>query len=179
MNKNDRTRKIALTGLFGALTILLTLIHIPSVLGMGYINMGDIAVYVASAFLPFPYAIISAGVGSAIADLLVEGGAIYAPITLVVKGLTALVVSLSLRGKKMKIWHVILFDFIGAIIINVGYWGANMMFFGQTFTALVSSIGFDLIQTAVGLPLGIIFTIVMLSNKELRRFSYNYNVLEE
>ena len=179
MNKNDRTRKIALTGLFGALTIILTLIHIPSPLGLGYIHMGDMAVYVASAFLPFPYAIISAGVGSAIADLIVEGGAIYAPITLVVKGLTALVVSLLLRGKKMKIWHVIVFDFIGAIIINVGYWGANMMFFGQTFTALISSIGFDLIQTAIGLPLGIIFTIVMLSNKELRRFSYNYNVLEE
>lgn len=177
--KNNNTRKLALTGVFGALIILLTLIHIPSPLGIGYIHIGDMAIYVACAFLPFPYAIVSAGFGSAIADLLVEGGAIYAPVTLVVKGFTALVVSLLFRGKKLKIWQVIVFDLIGAIIINIGYWGANMLFFGQTITAIISTIGFDLIQTAIGLPLGIIFTVIMLSNTQLRKFSYNYHTLDE
>lgn len=177
--KENKTRKLALTGVFGALVILLTLIHIPSPLGIGYVHMGDMAIYVACAFLPFPYAIVTAGVGSAIADLLVEGGAIYAPVTLVVKGLTGLVVSLLFHHKKLKVWQVITFDFLGALIINIGYWGANMLFFGQTLTAVVSTIGFDLIQTAIGLPLGVVFTVVMLSNKELRKFSYNYHTLDE
>lgn len=177
--KASNTRKLALTGVFGALIIILTLVHIPSPLGIGYVHIGDMAIYVACAFLPFPYAMISAGCGSAIADLIVEGGAIYAPITLVVKGLTALVVSLILRNRKLKIWQVILADFAGALIINFGYWGANMIFFGQTLTAIVSTIGFDLIQTAIGLPLGVLFTVIMLSNKELRKFSYNCNKLED
>lgn len=177
--KSIKTRKLALTGVFGALVILLTLIHIPSPLGIGYIHMGDMAIYVACAFLPFPYAAVSAGFGSAIADLLVEGGAIYAPVTLVVKGLTGLVVSLLFHHKKLRIWQVITFDFVGALIINIGYWGANMLFFGQTLTAVISTIGFDLIQTAIGLPLGVVFTVVMLSNKELRRFSYNYHISDE
>lgn len=177
--KNDKSRKLALTGVFGALVILLTLIHVPSPLGIGYVHMGDMAIYVCCAFLPFPYALVASGFGSAVADLLVEGGAIYAPVTLVVKGLTAVVVSLLFHNKKMKIWQVIVFDFVGAIIINVGYWGANMLFFGQTITAIVSTIGFDLIQTAIGLPLGVFFTVLLLKNNELRKFSYNYNKIEE
>lgn len=171
--KSEETRKLALTGVFGALIILLTLVHIPSPLGIGYIHIGDMAIYVACAFLPFHYAAIASGFGSAVADLIVEGGAIYAPVSLVVKGITALVVSLILRNRRMKVWQVILADLVGAIIINFGYWGANMIFFGQSLTAIVSTIGFDLIQTAIGLPLGVFFTVIMLSNKELRKFSYN------
>ena len=78
--------KLVLSALLAALTCVATMIiRLPSVLG-GYINLGD-AVVLASAFLlPKGYMFLSAGLGSALADLF-AGYAVYAPATFVIKGL--------------------------------------------------------------------------------------------
>jgi len=81
-------RPLVLTGAFAALTAVLTMaVRVPSPMG-GYVNLGDCAVLLSAWVLGPVYGLSAAGLGSMLADLL--GYPLYAPGTLVVKGLMAL-----------------------------------------------------------------------------------------
>lgn len=96
-NKNDKkTKRLALAGQLCGATLLLTLISIPLPSGYGYVNLGDAGVYLCALLLPGGLGALAAGVGAALADLIL-GWAMYAPVTLIVKGLTALLAGLTLR----------------------------------------------------------------------------------
>lgn len=83
------TKKIAFTALFSALTAVLTLVAVP-LPGGGYYNFGDVAVFAAAATLgPFLGALVG-GLGGALGDLIL-GYTFYAPFTLVIKAVEALV----------------------------------------------------------------------------------------
>ena len=64
------------------------IVQIPIPGGSGYVNLGDSFVFLFSCILPAPYAIAAAAVGPALADLA-GGFVLYAPFTLVIKGLMA------------------------------------------------------------------------------------------
>lgn len=86
----NTAQKIVMSALLAALTCVATMIiRLPSPLG-GYINLGD-AVVLASAFLlPNGYMFLSAGLGSALADLF-AGYIAYAPATFIIKGLMTII----------------------------------------------------------------------------------------
>ena len=86
--KKSTTKKLVMTALFTALTMVSTmLIRIP--LPMGYVHLGD-AFVLLSAFILGPiWGTIAAGVGSALADVI--GYIAYAPATLIIKALMAFV----------------------------------------------------------------------------------------
>ena len=128
---NDSIRSIVTHGILMAIIAVLTLFaSIPLPVGSGgaYLNAGDAAVY-ASAYILGPWggALVSA-LGSAIADLL-HGAVIYAPATLVIKGLMALVCGLMLRRMKK------LPPFIAGLIMPAGYFAFEILLYG-TETAL-------------------------------------------
>ena len=79
--------------MFAALCCLATLvIQVPSPIG-GYLNLGDCFVLVAAFLLGPWYGALAGGVGSALADLF--GGYVqYAPGTLAIKGMMAMVAGL-------------------------------------------------------------------------------------
>ena len=84
------TKKIVLCSLFTALTTVATIvIQIPLSIS-GYINFGDVFVLLAAFLLGPIYGAVSAGVGAMLADIL-TGFAIYAPATLIIKALMAVV----------------------------------------------------------------------------------------
>ena len=95
--KNHRVSVWIQTGIFAALICAATmLVQIPLPATGGYANPGD-GIILTCAFLLSPLsAIIAAGVGSALADLLL-GYVVYAPATLLIKGLMALVAHTLLR----------------------------------------------------------------------------------
>lgn len=85
---DHKIQKLVLASLFAALTAVLTMaVRVPSPMG-GYVNLGDCAVLLAAWVLGPVYGGIAAGIGSMLADLL--GYPLYAPGTLVIKGLMAL-----------------------------------------------------------------------------------------
>ena len=81
-NRNDKnTKRLALAGQLCGATLLLTLISIPLPSGYGYVNLGDGGVFLCAMLLPGGLGAMAAGVGAALADLIL-GWAVYAPATL-------------------------------------------------------------------------------------------------
>ena len=95
-NPDKNTRRLALAGQLCGATLLLTLLSLPLPSGYGYVNLGDAGVFLCACLLPGGLGALAAGVGAALADLIL-GWAVYAPVTLLVKGLTALLAGLALR----------------------------------------------------------------------------------
>ena len=92
-------RLIALSGIFAALVLIGTELKIPTTIG--YINLGDGVILVASYFLG-PVAFFPAAIGSALGDLI-AGYPIYIAPTFVIKGLMGVVAGLIMskaQGKK-------------------------------------------------------------------------------
>ena len=89
---NIRSLQVALGAIFTALTTAATMgfsIYVPAT--KGYFNIGEVIVYTTAILLgPFIGA-IAGGVGSMLADIIL-GYSIYAPGTLVIKGLEGFIV---------------------------------------------------------------------------------------
>ena len=112
-------KKTTFTGFFIALTFVMTfIVRIPSPTG-GYINIGDCAVLCAGIILGPVYGALAAGLGSAICDI-VAGVSIYAPGTLIIKALMALLVGLLYKKCKNNV-HLILLLIASEAIMIVGY----------------------------------------------------------
>lgn len=139
--RNDAVKKLVLAAVLAALCCVATLvIQIPSPMN-GYINLGD-GVVLLSGFLLGPwYGLAAAGIGSALADLL-TGYAHYAPATLIIKGLMAL-----MAAKLMPRW-------LGCVLAEcwmvLGYFLFACLLMGEGWAA-ASSIPGNLLQGAVGM----------------------------
>ena len=71
--ENNKTRKIVMTAMFAALCCVATMIiKIPSPL-KGYLNLGDCIVLLSGFMLSPLYGFLAAGIGSALADAIIEG----------------------------------------------------------------------------------------------------------
>ena len=77
----------------------------------------------AAMLLPAGYAALCAGVGSMLADLI--GFPVYAPITFLVKGLTALAFALLWRQNGKRRY----FAFLSILIVPVGYFLFELVLF--------------------------------------------------
>lgn len=115
MNTKVLTRLAILT----ALTVVMTMvIQIPTVATNGYLNLGDMVVFLAAMILGRKGGFIVGGLGSGLADILLGYGH-YAPITFIVKGLEGYIAGIILGttiGKSMPI----IATFIGGIFMVFG-----------------------------------------------------------
>lgn len=120
--------KTVLAALFASLCCVATMvIQIPTPTG-GFLNLGDAVVVLSAFFLGPVYGTLSAGLGSALADIF-AGYAQYAPATFIIKALMALCVWFvlhifsKLTDKKPNLFF--LFTALGAlfaeIIMILGY----------------------------------------------------------
>ena len=93
--KNERrsnvTKKICFAAIFAAMCCACTLISIP--IPIGYINLGDLMVLTAGWCLGGGIGAVAAGVGSALADVIL-GYVVYSPATFIIKALVAIVAAL-------------------------------------------------------------------------------------
>lgn len=98
--------KVSLTAIFTALTTVTTIsfsIYVPAT--KGYFNLGEVMVYTTAILLgPFIGA-VAGGVGSMLADVIL-GYYIYAPGTLVIKGVEGFIVGLLALKFKIKGWSL-------------------------------------------------------------------------
>ena len=77
-----------MSGILSALVFVITAyLHIPTY--NGYVHCGDGVIFLAACVLPMPYSIIVGALGAMLADLL-TGFAIWAPGSMIIKGLLVL-----------------------------------------------------------------------------------------
>ena len=155
--KLEKTLKLTYTAMLTAMVCVATmLIRIPTM--VGYTNLGD-GFILLSAFLfgPF-YGAVAGGIGSMLADII-SGYAFYAPATLVIKGLIAVIAArlwkaMSKRGGD-KVWKKILASLVAEIWMAAGYWTFETLFLGEAKAAL-ASVPNNIAQGLVGVVLGMV-----------------------
>jgi uncharacterized membrane protein len=86
-------------GLTVLVMVVTLLVRIP-VPGGGYFNMGDVLIVFSGLFAGWKTGLIAGGVGSPLADLI--GFPVFAPLTLVIKGLEGLICGLAKPGNRLQ-----------------------------------------------------------------------------
>ena len=167
----QKLQKLVLAALFAALTaVMTTVIRIPSPMS-GYVNLGDCAVLLSAWILGPGLGCAAAGMGSMMADLL--GYPLYAPGTLVVKGLMALAAGVLFRCLRRE-GHVLpgllASGVVGEAIMVVGYflYEAGPVPVGLGLGAL-ANVPFNLVQGGFGLLSAAVVYLALCRSRALAR----------
>lgn len=128
MKQQFSTRQLTFAALFIAMTTVATMvISIPIPGTNGFVNIGDSFVLLSGLLFSHYFGAIIGGVGSALADVFL-GYSIYAPITLIVKGVEGFIVGKINGSSKTStiiavicavIWMPIGYFIFEALIFNV------------------------------------------------------------
>lgn len=170
--KNDPVLRMVITALFAALVCVTTLIiKIPTPGTNGYVNLGD-GIILICAFMMHPlYAGAAAGLGSALADLI-SGYLAYAPGTLIIKGLMAIVGAMIYhsfgKGQKIKdsLPMMIVAGVIAECIMVLGYFFYEAVFLGYGVGAAASILA-NVGQGVAGILVACLITPLLERNNEV------------
>ena len=150
---------ISIIGIFAALICVLTMvIAVPVPATQGFINIGDAGVMITGLLFGPIIGGIAGGIGSALADIFL-GYTIYAPATLIVKGLEGFIVGLIANPKKnyKKLnFRDVLAVIIGGAVMVIGYFVYELYLFGF-HAAIYESILNGTIQFGVSVIVALIF----------------------
>jgi len=162
MNNDKKIRFLVKSSVLIAMTTVMTIaIRIPTIGTNGYINLGDMVVFMAALVLGKSGGLIVGGVGSALADVL-TGYTHYAPITLIVKGLEGYISGLILETKTGE-KYPILATVIGGIFMALGYYLAEIFMYGAV--AALASIPGNIAQGLVGAVTAVLLYKAIIKNR--------------
>ena len=123
---------MCITGVFTALVFVITAyLHIPT--NNGYIHVGDGFIYLAACLLPAPYAMFVGAGGALLADCL-TGFAVWAPGSVIIKAVTALL--FSAKSKKIMTLRNSLTLLPAAVICAGGYYLYEALIYGNFISPL-------------------------------------------
>lgn len=144
--------RAVLTALFAAIICVTTafLFHIPIGTAGGYIHLGDAFVYLAGAFLPVPYAMAAAGIGSGFADLL-TGAPHWAIFTVIIKA--AMAACFTCKKPTVLCVHNAVASVAAGLICMIGYYIAEVLLFANWITPLTSLLMGGWVQSAAAIVL--------------------------
>lgn len=152
------TKTIVLTALFAAMATVATMVlAVPSPTG-GYFNCGDAVILLGSYLLGPVAGAVAGGVGAMLADIL-GGYAAYAPGTLVIKAIVALVGGSAYRLGLRKTWGILICGALGELCMVVGYTLYDAWLLHSMQGSLVG-VPMNLAQGAFGM---IVSTLLMLA----------------
>lgn len=141
--KKEKIKNMCLAGvLTAAVFVSAAYLHIP--VGQGYVHIGDAFIYLAASLLPTSYAVFSGAAGAVLADCL-SGYAMYAPASLIIKGLTAL--CFSSKGEKILTKRN-LTALVPAAVLCVGGYYLYEIILTKSLVAPISGVAGNLIQSA-------------------------------
>lgn len=191
--KIKKVTNLVTAALLAALICVATIfMTIGSPVANGYINIGDCFVFATIVILPLGYAMLAAGIGSALADLI-SGHAIYIPATFVIKVLMALAAgliysamkkkfapdfgdklySVSEKQKKSRSKKLFLFKIIAStaaeIIMCAGYFAYEALALGYGLSAVGNLIP-NAVQGAAGIILSVILATAFEKSKVIAKF---------
>ncbi len=154
------TKRIAFSAVFMALIIVFTsFIKVP--IGVsGYVHLGDLMIYLCASTLPLPYALVAAGVGGAVSDVI-AGYPAWAPFTLVIKML--LVVCFTNKKDTVLCVRNYIAAAICLVITMVGYFFSEVILYGS-WGAYVG-MPWNLIQALIS---GVVYIIIGLALDKMK-----------
>lgn len=168
MEKNH-VKKLCLVSLFTALVALGTMfIQIP--VTTGYVHLGDCFIFLVAIIFGAKFGMIAGGLGSFLADILLGYG-IYAPFSLLIKGLMGFVVGKFSSYSKNENFYTsknFIGILLGGIIMIAGYFSLELILTSTLETAIASLVP-NLIQATSGLILYSVFGVA-LKKLPLRKF---------
>lgn len=180
------TKQLTTIAMFTALvTVATVVIAIPAPAG-GFLNVGDTVVLIAAACLGPIGGMTAGGLGSCIADLILGYG-MYAPFTLIIKGLEGLICGCLIKlfdktlGKRYKnyIAQVIAGVFamiIAALTMSSLYCIADGILYG--WGAAIVNAPINLLQGAIGITAGSVIVYALNLPKLAKRFGVKIVIRE-
>jgi len=155
VKKQRAVIQLSLMAIMSALVTVGTfVVQIPNGMG-GYFNVGDVMIFVAALTFSPLIGGVAGGLGSALADL--PGFAIYAPFTLVIKGLEGLLASL-ITNKK-NVYRDVLAVVAAGVEMVVGYFLVETYLWGIGIA--LAAIPLNIAQIAIGGLIGIPIALVL------------------
>ncbi len=151
----NKSKKIALFSLFSALVCVATLIHIPIPGYRIYFNLGEGVIYTIALLFGGIAGGIAGGLGSALADIIL-GYPLWAPFTLIIKGIEGFLVGRI--GQKNRTLALI----VGASVMISGYSLSAGFLYG--LGAMPVEAITDVIQCSVGVLVAIPLVKVLQRN---------------
>ena len=149
---SKKIKTMTLAALLAAFACVATmLIQVPTPT-KGYVNLGDCIVNISAWLLGPVYGAAAAGIGSAMADVI-SGYIVYAPATLIIKGLMAAASFFVYRAVSKKINSVfsrMVAAVTAELIMVAGYGIFEAIMYGSVATALLGVSG-NLIQGLMGI----------------------------
>lgn len=173
---------IAVTGVMTGLVMAFTFIGIN--IGSAYVNLGDAMVLTAAALFGPATAAIAGGLGAMFADLIVFP-ATFA-FTLVIKAVEGAICGalikyavpkLARRHIPLQVALGIISMVFAAVVMAVGYFGTNVLFWGEgdspatRLSGAVLQLPIDILQGVVGCVLAVLLTYVLRLDKIAARFN--------
>ncbi len=141
--KKNNIKLMCITGIFSALVFVITAyLHIPTY--NGYVHCGDGVIFIAACMLPIPYSITVGVLGAMLADLI-TGFAIWAPGSMIIKGLLAIL--FTCKSTKILTKRNLFMLAPAALISAVGYYLYEALITGN-FIAPLPGILASLVQAA-------------------------------
>ncbi len=163
--KDMNTKTITRLAILMALTTVMTIvIHIPTIGTNGYLNLGDMVVFLAAMILGKKGGFIVGGLGSGLADLLL-GYSHYAPITFLVKGLEGYIAG-SILDTKLGENKPIIATVVGGIWMALGYYIAEIFMYGAK--AALASVPGNLMQGLLGAVTSVLLYMALRKSKAIK-----------
>lgn len=147
-------RSLVVSAILAALVIVsIFFIKIPMI-GQGYVHIADSFILLGALLGPF-YGFLVGGIGALLADLL-SGYAIYAPWSLIVHGLQAILMALLIVKIADLTWIKF---FIGGLVISfltvvLGYALVEYILSGGQMALALATIPINFLQILVGTAVG-------------------------
>jgi energy-coupling factor transport system substrate-specific component len=161
----NNPRKLAITAIMTGLVLALTRPIVPT--PVGYIHLGDIAIYFASfAFGPW-VGLIAGGIGTGLADILANYAS-FAPLSLIVHGAQGFVAGW-IVWKNPTPARLALGVLVGALIVIGGYFAGESLVpvLGGPAKAL-AEVPFNAVQEVVGALGAVVYAAVARAYPRLR-----------
>lgn len=148
---DSNLRKMVFGAMFAAFIMLATMyLRIPG--ATGYYHLGDGLIYACAVLLGPVTGGLAAAVGSFMADML-SGYPVWAPWSMLIKGLTAVMVALLARRSRSP-FRLGASMIAGALVTIVGYGLATWVMYGMP--AVIPETYGNLAQTGLGIIVGML-----------------------
>ena len=170
MERKNKIFDMVMTALIMGLVVLATsTFRIPVPMTQGYVHLGDTMIFLGVLVLGRRNGCIAAGIGSALADVL-AGYAIYAPWTLLIKGLMAFVMATFIAKAKGPFRTVIGMVLAGLVMV-AGYCIVDGVLAGNMAAGMIG-VPANIGQFAVGMVLANVLAAALCKTPAKRWFAY-------
>lgn len=173
MTTAEKTNKLVMTALMMCMIIVLTMfVKVPIPLTQGYVHLGDAMIFISVMLLGWKYGAAATAVGSAMADIFC-GVAMWAPWTLVIKFIMAMIMGLILdRGSEhISVIRQIIAMAAGGVFMVAGYFAAEGIMYGN-WAAAALGIPWNIGQFVVGMIIAVALSAALCRTQAGRLFVY-------